>query len=226
MENELNSGMGTQSSFGPGIEEQHQDLGGLPGGNQAGIRGMASQAGEKLMESAERQKVAGADFVSGLAETARRAADDVEGQSPTAASYIRSAADQVESFSDSLRRRDMGQMVSDVQSFARNQPTAFLGISFLAGFAAVRFLRSGSAGAGSNPRSWQGGEAVDQSRYGNPSTGVPGMRAPGGGGLAVSASAKTRSSKNDKMAQWSGGSTWRRHFGEAPASSRPASVFR
>lgn len=179
MENELNSGMGAQSSFGPGMEEQHQDLGGMPGGNQAGIRGMASQTGEKLMDTAERQKVAGADFVNGLAQSVRRAAGEFEGQSPMAASYIRSAADQVESFSDSLRRRDVGQMLSDVQSFARRQPTAFLGMSFLAGFAAVRFLRSGSSGAGSGNNSWQENGEFDKGRYGSSRTEVPGMRAPG-----------------------------------------------
>lgn len=176
MANELNSGMGTSSSFGPGMEEQHQDLGGMPGRDQGGIRGMASQAGEKLMDTAERQKAAGADFVNGLAESARRAANEFEGQSPTAAGYIRSAADQVESFSDSLRRRDVGQMLSDVQSFARSQPTAFLGMSFLAGFAAVRFLRSGSSGAGSSGTAWESGEPVDQGRYGRPSSDMAGMR--------------------------------------------------
>ena len=59
---------------------------------------------------------------------------------PQAAQYIRLAADQIGTVSDAFRRRDLNQLVADVQGFARRQPTAFLGAAFLAGFAAVRFL--------------------------------------------------------------------------------------
>jgi len=163
------SGMGSQSSFGnPGMEEQHQDLGGSPGG----VRGMASKAGEKIMDTAEHQKAVGADYVDNIAEAVRRAAGEFEGQVPQAAQYIRYAADQMETMSDSLRRRDISQMLSDVQSFARRQPTAFLGISFLAGFAAIRFLRSGSSGMSSmsSGSSWDDREPADDGRYGSSSS--------------------------------------------------------
>lgn len=163
------TGSSSSASFGPGMEEQHQPLGGMPGeeARPGGIRGMASQAGETLMDTAERQKAAGADFIGGLAEAVRRSAGEFEGQSPQAAHYIRSAADQVETMSDSIRRRDVSQMLADVQSFARQQPTAFLGFSFLAGFAAVRFLRSGGRGsATASGTSWQDERMVDTGRYG------------------------------------------------------------
>ena len=63
-------------------------------------------------------------------------------------------------------------MMQDVQSFARRQPTAFLGISFLAGFAAIRFLRSGPSGAGmssSDGGRWQDREPSNDGRYGGSS---------------------------------------------------------
>ena len=176
--------MGSQSAPFEGMEEQHQDLGGAPGG----IRGMAAKAGEKIVETAERQKGMGADYVDGIAEAVRRAAGEFESQVPQAAHYIRYAADQMETMSDSFRRRDMSQMMQDVQSFARRQPTAFLGLSFLAGFAAIRFLRSGappssgrrmSSGEGDD---WQGRSAMDDGRFGaaSSSSGMPGMT-PGAG---------------------------------------------
>lgn len=155
-------GMGTQSAPFEGMEERQQDLGGEPGG----VRGIASRAGEKIMDTAEHQKAVGADYVDGIAEAVRRAAGEFDDQVPQAADYIRYAADQMETMSDSLRRRDISQMMQDVQSFARRQPTAFLGISFLAGFAAMRFLRSGSTGGSSNGGSWQDREPVDSGRYG------------------------------------------------------------
>ena len=108
-------------------------------------KGLASQAGEKLLSSVEEQKAAGADFVSGVAGSIRRAANEFDKDLPQAAQYIRSAADQIGTVSDAFRRRDLNQLVADVQGFARRQPTAFLGAAVLAGFAAVRFLRTSTA---------------------------------------------------------------------------------
>ena len=134
-----------------------------------GVKNMASQAREKLMSTAENQKRAGADYVVGVADAVRRAAGEFDEQIPQAGEYIRSAADQMQTMADSLRRRDVGQMLSDVQSFARRQPTAFLGVSFLAGFAAIRFLRSSSRDGSGTAGQWQRQEAMDDGRYGSSS---------------------------------------------------------
>ena len=112
-----------------------------------GAKNLASQAGEKLMNSAEQQKAAGADFVSGVAGAIRRAANEFDKDAPQAAQYIRLAADHIDTGTDAFRRRDINQLVTDVQGFARRQPTAFFGAAVLAGFAAVRFLKTSTAGA-------------------------------------------------------------------------------
>lgn len=160
----------SSTDMNPGMGERHHELGGLPG-SPADLRGMAATAGGKIMDSAERQKVAGADYVDGIADAVRHAAGAFESQVPQAADYIRYAADQMETMSDSLRRRDISQMVSDVQSFARRQPTAFLGLSFIAGFAAMRFLRSGTTAA-TGTDNWQQREPVDDGRYGSSAPGM------------------------------------------------------
>ena len=122
--------------------------------NVAGsAKGLASQAGEKLLSSVEEQKAAGADFVSGVAGAVRRAANEFDKDVPQAAQYIRLAADQIGTVSDAFRRRDLNQLVADVQGFARRQPTAFLGAAVLAGFAAVRFLKTSTAAANASSRS-------------------------------------------------------------------------
>jgi hypothetical protein len=105
---------------------------------------LASQAGQKVISAVEDQKAAGADFVSGMAGAIRRAANEF-GQVPQAAQYMKVAADQIDNVSDAFRRRDLNQLVADVQGFARRQPTAFLGAAVLAGFAAVRFLKTSTA---------------------------------------------------------------------------------
>jgi hypothetical protein len=137
---------------------------------------LASQAGEKLLNSVEEQKAAGADFVSGMAGAIRRAANEF-GEVPQAAQYIRLAADQIDTVSDAFRRRDVNQLVADVQGFARRQPTAFLGAAVLAGFAIVRFLKTSTAGAstgngqGTGRQDDRGSRSMQSSHAGLPPSG-------------------------------------------------------
>jgi hypothetical protein len=105
---------------------------------------VASQATDRLKEKVSEQRGAGAEYVGNLAETMRRAAREFDNDLPIAGKYIRKAAAQVESVSDSIRTGDFNDLVGGAQSFARRQPTAFLGLAVLAGFAAVRFLKSSS----------------------------------------------------------------------------------
>lgn len=162
-----------QPSVRPGVDEPRPATGGGPGGAPSegmasGMKDMASEASEQLMNTAEEKKRAGADYVASIAAAARRAANEFDDEIPQAGEYIRSAAAQMESMAESFRRRDIGQMFSDVQSFARRQPTAFLGASFLAGFVAIRFLRSSSRNT-TGPSDWRQREEVsDDGRYGSP----------------------------------------------------------
>jgi hypothetical protein len=109
---------------------------------------VASNAGEKLRASVVEQKAAGADYVGNVANIIRRTAYEFDTEIPQAGQYIRKAASQLENVSQAMRNRDMAEIVGNVQDFARKQPTAFFGAAVLLGFAAVRFLKSGSGAAG------------------------------------------------------------------------------
>jgi hypothetical protein len=104
----------------------------------------ASQTGEKVKQAVNDQRGVGAEYVGNLANTMRRAALEFEPDLPIAATYIRKAASQVESVSDTVRNGNYRDLVRSAQSFARRQPTAFLGLSVLAGFGVIRFLKSSS----------------------------------------------------------------------------------
>jgi hypothetical protein len=124
---------------------------------------MASQATDKFKQQVDGQKNAGADYVGNLADTMRRAAREFDHDLPIAGAYIRKAAAQIEGVSDSIKTGNFNDLVRGAQSFARRQPTAFLGLAVLAGFGAVRFLKSsannsdaasdplGNGGAGFTP---------------------------------------------------------------------------
>jgi hypothetical protein len=119
---------------------------------------MASGAGERLVDTVTQQKAAGADYVANVANIIRRTAYEFDNDIPQAGHYIRKAATQLENVSDAMRNRDMSEIVSNVQEFARKQPTAFFGAAMLLGFAAVRFIKSGSGEASSTrPASNAGG---------------------------------------------------------------------
>ena len=103
---------------------------------------VASEATDKLKQTVDSQKSAGADYVGSLAGTIRRAAKEFDGDLPIAGTYIRKAASQVEGVADTIRTGNFNDLVRGAQSFARRQPTAFLGMAVLAGFGIVRFLKS------------------------------------------------------------------------------------
>jgi hypothetical protein len=103
---------------------------------------VASQATDKLKQAVDGQKSVSAEYVGSLADTMRRAAREFDGDLPIAGVYIRKAASQIEGVSDSIKTGNFKDLVRGAQSFARRQPTAFLGMAVLAGFGVVRFLKS------------------------------------------------------------------------------------
>jgi hypothetical protein len=103
---------------------------------------VASQATDKLKDAVNDRKSSGAEYVGTLADTMRRAAREFDRDLPLAGTYIRKAAEQVDGVSEGIRNGNLNDLVRSAQSFARRQPTAFLGIAVLAGFGVVRFLKS------------------------------------------------------------------------------------
>jgi hypothetical protein len=136
---------------------------------------MASQTTDKLKQTVEGQKNVGAEYVGNLADTLRRAAREFDNDLPIAGSYMRKAASQVENVSDSIRNGNLEDLMQEVQSFARRQPTAFLGMSVLAGFAMVRFLKSSAEGAAS-----AGASDLASNSYGRSGGGSYGQSSGGG----------------------------------------------
>ena len=67
-------------------------------------------------------------------------------------SALQQGAQQVQRFADSIENKDSRQLMSDAQTFARDNPGTFLAACAAAGFAAARIFR---AGAEENRRSSQ-----------------------------------------------------------------------
>jgi hypothetical protein len=105
---------------------------------------LASTAQDRLQDKVAEQKSLGADYVNNFADAMRQAANHFDAEVPVAGTYMRKAAVQLESAADALREGNFNDLVQGAQKFARNQPTVFFGLALLAGFGAVRFLKSAS----------------------------------------------------------------------------------
>ena len=105
-------------------------------------KGIAEGTVEQIQSQAREQQRSGADFVERLAENIRQAGRAFESDVPFAARGIDSAADYVEDAAQKIRDGSFRDLLEGATDFAKRQPAAFLGISVLAGFAAVRFLKA------------------------------------------------------------------------------------
>jgi hypothetical protein len=125
----------------------------------------ARHLGNRLRDAAQtlihEQKDRAADAVEGLADALRQAADQLgREEKPTAARYADQAAAQVAQFSATVRAREVEELLLEVESFARRQPTLFFAGALAAGFLVGRVLSRPSNGAGNGAQGYAmtGGE--------------------------------------------------------------------
>ena len=103
---------------------------------------VASETFDRVQDQAKTQQHVGADFIGKFAGNLREAAKSFHNDVPLAASGISAAAEYVDGAAEKIRNGSLRDLVDGATDFAKRQPAAFLGLSVLAGFAAVRFLRA------------------------------------------------------------------------------------
>jgi len=111
---------------------------------------VVSGTADQVQGQAHEKQRSGADFIERFAGNIREAARSFENDAPFAARGIDSAADYVKDAAEKIRSGSFRDLVDNATDFAKRQPAAFLGISVLAGFAAVRFFRASGGGASSS----------------------------------------------------------------------------
>ena len=103
------------------------------------------EAGNALADEARRRseeaKAATAAEINTVSDAFRRAARDLQAGSPQERTFGY-LADNLASVSDTVRDKDLGEMIDDVSDFARRNPLAFLSGAALIGFAVTRFGRA------------------------------------------------------------------------------------
>jgi hypothetical protein len=120
----------------------------------------AGDVGHELNQSAEEQKVRGAEAIQGFARAMNSAAGELEGQSPMVSRYVRDAAQQVEALSGNLRSKSVPDLMHAASDLARSQPLLFIAGAVASGFALSRFLKSSASRSSGTGRSAASGEAA------------------------------------------------------------------
>jgi len=135
-----------------------QDGGATAAGVADQVRDKAGQVADKVQEKAgpvveqvqqqaqtqlTTQKDRAAEGLGSVAQALRQTGEHLRNdQQAAVASYAEQATQKVDQLASYLRERDLGDMVGEVERFARREPALFLGGAFVAGVLAARFLKS------------------------------------------------------------------------------------
>lgn len=118
---------------------------------------VAEQAKRKAREAAEHAKSSGmqyarekkvrlAEEIGVLSDAIRKASGKLhEEQHESIASYVDVAAEQLDRCRQAIETREVGELVGDAQEFARRRPELVYGGLFVAGLAAMRFLKASTS---------------------------------------------------------------------------------
>jgi phage host-nuclease inhibitor protein Gam len=95
---------------------------------------------EKAKGMATEQKEFIAHQVEDVAEAVNKVAGELEGSNAAIGGYARTVADTVTNFSETIKNKDVDELLGMAQDFGRRNPAAFMGAMALMGFAASRFI--------------------------------------------------------------------------------------
>jgi len=102
----------------------------------------------------------GADLVGHFAGAVKRAAQELDRDAPQLAGLVRTAGDRIDGYADGLRDQSAEQLLRAASDFTRRQPPLVFGLAALAGFFAMRTLKSTPSSVASPP--------IQPSQYGRP----------------------------------------------------------
>jgi len=107
------------------------------------VGSVVSQVKEQATSRIEAQKERATSGIDSVATAIRQTGDQLrDGNQDAVAGYVDQAARRLESFSAYLRNRDVNEIIEDVETIARREPTIFMAGAFFLGLLGARFLKS------------------------------------------------------------------------------------
>ncbi|MBA2469774.1 MAG: hypothetical protein H0V37_10295 [Chloroflexia bacterium] len=116
------------------------------------VTGLTQQVRQQASEQLVTQKERLVDTLDTVALVLHQAGEHADLQDKAMLTqYVDKASSQVSQWSDTLRERDMSQLLDDTVRYARRQPMLFFSGALAAGFAGARFFRSSAKQAETTP---------------------------------------------------------------------------
>jgi len=105
---------------------------------------LTKEAGDKARAYAEDGKARASGVLDELARMMTEAAGTVDEKvGQQYGQYARSAADAVSGFSDSIKQKDLDELIEDARGFVKKSPAVAIGTAAALGFVLVRLIKSG-----------------------------------------------------------------------------------
>jgi len=105
----------------------------------------AATLGYQVKSALNDQVGHGAEVVGRFANATKRAADELDQESPQVGGLIRGVADRLENYADDLRDQSVDELVQAASNFTRRQPAVVFGLAALAGFFALRTFKNATS---------------------------------------------------------------------------------
>lgn len=103
-----------------------------------------AQAGDKVRAFADQNKAKAGGALDQLVKMLTDAATQVDDKvGAQYGQYAHSAADQVQGLSDTIKNKDVDELLEDARALVRRSPTAAIGVAAALGFVVARLVQSG-----------------------------------------------------------------------------------
>ena len=122
-----------------------ESVGGVPSELRSDAQQLSTSASDRIHREIDERKGTVADQAQSVSSAIQRAASELDDGAPQwLKSAFRQGAQQVQRLADSLEQKDSRQIISDIQTMARNNPATFLVGCAAVGFAAARIFKAGA----------------------------------------------------------------------------------
>jgi hypothetical protein len=128
---------------------------------------VATQAREQVSTQFDARKDKALETMTSVASAMRETSDKLKGVGPLGDAAGR-AADGIEKVADFFEGKQIGDVVRDVESFAKREPALFIGAALAIGVIGGRFLKSSGhrqSDEAQGPRQGTGGGLYDTASY-------------------------------------------------------------
>jgi ElaB/YqjD/DUF883 family membrane-anchored ribosome-binding protein len=136
--NDASTPAGETAAPRPGVAEQARAK---VGEAAQGLKGQATEKAREYALLGKDKATGGLDGLYGLIEDAAKAIDDKVG--PEFGGYAHRAAEMVSGLNDSIRAKDVDELLDDAKTIIRKNPALAIGAAAIVGFALARMMKAG-----------------------------------------------------------------------------------